>query len=94
MVPHLDRAAENGGCIESVADGHAVDGLAADCEGGSCTLGFAGGVLIVAAVRGVVRVDAFSTGRMRRGLTIFEIYCQLRRRGRWVSGRFGMEGNQ
>ena len=55
MVPNLDRAAENGGDIESVADGHAVDGLAANCEGRSCPLGFTGGVLVVAAVLGGVQ---------------------------------------
>ena len=51
-MPDLDRAAENDGGIESVADGHEVDGLAADCEGGRCTLGLSGRILIVAAVLG------------------------------------------
>ena len=52
-MPDLDRAAENDGGIKSVADAHVVDGLAADCVGGRCTLGLSGGILIVAAVLGV-----------------------------------------
>ena len=52
LLPDLDRMAENGGGIESVADAHLVDGLAADCVGGGCTLRFSGGALLVAAVVG------------------------------------------
>ena len=51
-MPHLDRAPERNGRVESAAGGDEVDGLRAHGEGGGDELRLSRGVLLVAAVWG------------------------------------------